>query len=96
MKRFMAMQNTACSDASSCAPAACDCASESCCIRSDMAVLAVSFFIMILVSICLSILGLIGLLVRLVLAWGIVSLLILGLRQDTAKSNGEMEMAAAA
>lgn len=61
-----------------------------------MAVLAVSFFIMILVSICLSILGLIGLLVRLVLAWGIVSLLILGLRQDTAKSNGEMEMAAAA
>ncbi len=96
MKRFMAMQNTACSDASSCAPAACGDASETLCIRSDMAILAVSFFIMILVSICLSILGLIGLLVRLVLVWGMVKILVLVMRQNTAKSNGEMGMAAAA
>lgn len=95
MARLLAMQNTACSDASNCAPAACAaCTSEANCVRSDMAVLAVSFFIMILVSICLSILGLIGLLVRLVLVWGLVELLIL--HQSMAKSNGEMETAAAA
>ena len=77
MMQFTAKQNTACSDASSCAPATC-CAASACTADSaafckDTAILAVSFFIIILVSICLCILGLRGLLVRLVLAWGLVN-----------------------
>mgnify|MGYP006987366267 CR=1 FL=1 len=89
MMQFTAKQNTACSDASSCAPATC-CAASACTADSaafckDTAILAVSFFIIILVSICLSILGLRCLLVRLVLAWGLV--IIMMHNSKSAKSN---------
>ena len=93
MMQFTAKQNTACSDASSCAPATC-CAASACTADSaafckDTAILAVSFFIIILVSICLCILGLRGLLVRLVLAWGLVNgmLLIMMYKFKNAKSD---------
>ena len=93
MMQFTAKQNTACSDASSCAPATC-CAASACTADSaafckDTAILAVSFFIIILVSICLCILGLRGLLVRLVLAWGLVNgmLLIMMYKLKNAKSD---------
>lgn len=62
--------------------------SGACCIRKDMAFLAVSFFILILVSICLNVLGLSGLLVLLVLAWGLVKRV--SLNPEHAKSSGEM------
>ena len=100
MMQFTAKQNTACSDASSCAPATC-CAASACTADSaafckDTAILAVSFFIIILVSICLCILGLRGLLVRLVLARGLVIMdRIIANKFKSAKSNGEMNLAAA-
>ena len=100
MMQFTAKQNTACSDASSCAPATC-CAASACTADSaafckDTAILAVSFFIIILVSICLCILGLRGLLVLLVLARGLVIMdRIIANKFKSAKSNGEMNLAAA-
>ena len=91
MMQFTAKQNTACSDASSCAPATC-CAASACTADSaafckDTAILAVSFFIIILVSICLCILGLRGLLVRLVLAWGLVNGMLL-MMNDFKRAKG--------
>ncbi len=102
MMQFMAKQNTACSDASACAPAACAasaCTTDTAAIHMDMAILAVSFFVIaaVAVSICLSILGLRGLLVLLVLAWGLVIMVrIIADNFKSAKSNGEMNLAAAA
>ena len=98
MMQFTEKQNTACSDASSCAPATC-CAASACTADSaafckDTAILAVSFFIIILVSICLCILGLRGLLVRLVLAWGLV--IIMMHNSKSAKSNSETDTPEAA
>ena len=102
MMQFTAKQNTACSDASSCAPATC-CAASACTADSaafckDTAILAVSFFIIIIatvaVSICLSVLGLRGLLVRLVLAWGLV--IIMMHNSKSAKSNSETDTPEAA
>ena len=95
MMQFTAKQNTACSDAFSCAPATC-CAASACTadtavICKDTAILAVSFFIIatVAVSICLSVLGLRGLLVLLVLAWGLVNgmLLIMMYKLKNAKSD---------
>ena len=100
--QFMAKQNTACSDASACAPAACAasaCTADTAVICKDTAILAVSFFIIatVAVSICLSVLGLRGLLVLLVLAWGLVIMdRIIANKFKSAKSNGEMNLAAAA
>ena len=92
MMQFMAKQNTACSDASACAPAACAasaCTADTAVICKDTAILAV--------SICLSVLGLRGLLVLLVLAWGLVIMdRIIANKFKSAKSNGEMNLAAAA
>ncbi len=102
MMQFMAKQNTACSDASACAPAACAasaCTADTAVICKDTAILAVSFFIIatVAVSICLSVLGLRGLLVLLVLAWGLVIMVrIIADNFKSAKSNGEMNLAAAA
>lgn len=102
MMQFMAKQNTACSDASACAPAACAasaCTADTAVICKDTAILAVSFFIVatVAVSICLSVLGLRGLLVLLVLAWGLVIMdRIIANKFKSAKSNGEMNLAAAA
>ena len=100
MMQFMAKQNTACSDASACAPAACAasaCTTDTAAIHMDMAILAVSFFIIAAVSICLSVLGLRGLLVLAVLAWGLVIVnRIIADNFKSAKSNGEMNLAAAA
>ena len=102
MMQFMAKQNTACSDASACAPAACAasaCTADTAVICKDTAILAVSFFIIatVAVSICLSVLGLCGLLVLLVLAWGLVIMVrIIADNFKSAKSNGEMNLAAAA
>ena len=65
----------------------------------DTAILAVSFFVIaaVAVSICLSVLGLCGLLVLLVLAWGLVIMVrIIANKFKSAKSNGEMNLAAAA
>ena len=94
MMQFMAKQNTACSDASACAPAACAasaCTADTAVICKDTAILAVSFFIIatVAVSICLSVLGLRGLLVLLVLAWGLVNgmLLIMRYKLKNAKSD---------
>ena len=95
MMQFTAKQNTACSDASSCAPATC-CAASACTADSaafckDTAILAVSFFIIILVlvSICIRVFPIIGLLVLLVLAWGLVNgmLLIMMYKLKNAKSD---------
>ena len=102
MMQFMAKKNTACSDASACAPAACAasaCTADTAVICKDTAILAVSFFIIatVAVSICLSVLGLRGLLVLLVLAWGLVIMdRIIANKFKSAKSNGEMNLAAAA
>ena len=102
MMQFMAKQNTACSDASACAPATCAasaCTADTAVICKDTAILAVSFFIVatVAVSICLSVLGLHGLLVLLVLAWGLVIMdRIIANKFKSAKSNGEMNLAAAA
>ena len=102
MMQFMAKQNTACSDASACAPAACAasaCTADTAVICKDTAILAVSFFIIatVAVSICLSVLGLRGLLVLLVLAWGLVIMdRIIANKFKSAKSNGKMNLAAAA
>ena len=101
MMQFMAKQNTACSDASACAPATCAafaCTADTAVICMDTAILAVSFFIIIVaVSICLSILGLRGLLVLAVLAWGLVIVnRIIANNFKSAKCNGEMNLAAAA
>ena len=102
MMQFMAKQNTACSDASACAPAACAasaCTADTAVICKDTAILAVSFFIIatVAVSICLSVLGLRGLLVLLVLAWGLVIMdRIIANKFKSAKSNGEMNLAATA
>ena len=100
MMQFMAKQNTACSDASACAPAACAasaCTADTAVICKDTAILAVSFFIIatVAVSICLSVLGL--RLVLAVLAWGLVIVnRIIANNFKSAKSNGEMNLAAAA
>ena len=99
MMQFMAKQNTACSDASACAPAACAasaCTADTAVICKDTAILAVSFFIIatVAVSICLSVLGLRGLLVRLVLAWGLV--IIMMHNSKSAKSNSETDTPEAA
>ena len=87
MMQFTAKQNTACSDASSCAPATC-CAASAC---TDTAILAVSFSIsiLVLVSICIRVFPIIGLLVLLVLAWGLVNgmLLIMMYKLKNAKSD---------
>ena len=100
MMQFMAKQNTACSDASACAPATCAasaCTADTAVICKDTAILDVSFFIIAAVSICLSVLGLRGLLVLLVLAWGLVIMdRIIANKFKSAKSNGEMNLAAAA
>ena len=100
MMQFMAKQNTACSDASACAPATCAasaCTADTAVICKDTAILAVSFFIIATVAICLSVLGLRGLLVLLVLAWGLVIMdRIIANKFKSAKSNGEMNLAAAA
>ena len=101
MMQFMAKQNTACSDASACAPATCAasaCTADTAVICKDTAILAVSFFIIatVAVSICLSVLGLRGLLVLLVLARGLVIMdRIIANKFKSAKSNGEMNLAAA-
>ena len=99
MMQFMAKQNTACSDASACAPATCAasaCTADTAVICKDTAILAVSFFIIatVAVSICLSVLGLRGLLVRLVLAWGLV--IIMMHNSKSAKSNSETDTPEAA
>ena len=97
MMQFMAKQNTACSDASACAPAACAasaCTADSAAFCKDTAILAVSFFIIILVSICLCILGLRGLLVRVVLAWGLVIIMMHNCK--SAKSNSDTDIPEAA
>ena len=97
MMQFTAKQNTACSDASACAPAACAasaCTADTAVICKDTAILAVSFFIIAAVSICLSVLGLRGLLVRLVLAWGLV--IIMMHNSKSAKSNSETDTPEAA
>ena len=99
MMQFMAKQNTACSDASACAPAACAasaCTADTAVICKDTAILAVSFFIIatVAVSICLSVLGLRGLLVLLVLAWGLV--IIMMHNSKSAKSNSETDTPEAA
>ena len=97
MMQFMAKQNTACSDASACAPAACAasaCTADTAVICKDTAILAVSFFIIAAVSICLSVLGLRGLLVLLVLAWGLV--IIMMHNSKSAKSNSETDTPEAA
>ena len=98
MMQFTAKQNTAWSDASSCAPATC-CAASACTADSaafckDTAILAVSFFIIIHVSICLCILGLRGLLVRVVLAWGLVSIMMHNCK--SSKSNSDTDIPEAA
>ncbi len=97
MMQFKAMQNTAYTDASACAPAtrSASCAAAACAgmenlLHLDTAILAVSFFIIFLVlgvSICFGILGLRGLLVRLVLAWFLVGLMIITKLHTAAKSN---------
>ena len=99
MMQFMAKQNTACSDASACAPATCAasaCTADTAVICKDTAILAVSFFIIatVAVSICLSVLGLRGLLVLLVLAWGLV--IIMMHNSKSAKSNSETDTPEAA
>ena len=99
MMQFTAKQNTACSDASACAPAACAasaCTADTAVICKDTAILAVSFFIIatVAVSICLSVLGLRGLLVRLVLAWGLV--IIMMHNSKSAKSNSDTDTPEAA
>ena len=99
MMQFTAKQNTACSDASACAPATCAasaCTADTAVICKDTAILAVSFFIIatVAVSICLSVLGLRGLLVRLVLAWGLV--IIMMHNSKSAKSNSETDTPEAA
>ena len=90
MMQFTAKQNTACSDASACAPAACAasaCTADTAVICKDTAILAVSFFIIAAVSICLSVLGLRGLLVLLVLAWGLVNGMLL-MMNDFKRAKG--------
>ncbi len=94
MMQFTAKQNTACSDASSCAPATCcaasACTADSAAVCKDTAILAVSFSISILmlVSICMRVFSIIGLLVLLVLAWGLVNGMLLMMNRFTsAKSN---------
>ena len=104
MMQFKAMQNTAYTDASACAPAtrSASCAAAACAgtenlLHLDTAILAVSFFIIFLVlgvSICFGILGLRGLLVRLVLAWGLV--IIMMHNSKSAKSNSETDTPEAA
>ena len=74
--------------------AASACTADSAAFCKDTAILAVSFFIIILVSICLCILGLRGLLVRLVLAWGLV--IIMMHNSKSAKSNSETDTPEAA
>ena len=70
MMQFTAKQNTACSDASSCAPATCcaasACTADSAAVCKDTAILAVSFSIsiLVLVSICIRVFPIIGLLVN--------------------------------
>ena len=102
MMQFTAKQNTARTDASACAPATCAaCArtADTAAIRMDTAILAVSFFVIaaVAVSICISVLGLRGLLVLLVLAWGLVIMVrVIANKFKSAKSNGEMNLAAAA
>ena len=95
MMQFTAKQNTACSDASSCAPATCcaasACTADSAAVCKDTAILAVSFSIsiLVLVSICICVFSIIGLLVLLVLAWGLVNgmLLIMMYKIKNAKSD---------
>ena len=85
MMQFTAKQNTACSDASSCAPATCcaasACTADSAAVCKDTAILAVSFSIsiLVLVSICICVFSIIGLLVLLVLAWGLVNGMLLSM-----------------
>lgn len=96
MMQFTAKQNTACSDASSCAPATCcaasACTADSAAVCKDTAILAVSFSIsiLVLVSICIRVFPIIGLLVLLVLAWGLVNgmLLIMMYKLKNAKATG--------
>ena len=95
MMQFTAKQNTACSDASSCAPATCcatsACTADSSAVCKDTAILAVSFSIsiLVLVSFCIRVFPIIGLLVLLVLAWGLVNgmLLIMMYKLKNAKSD---------
>ena len=95
MMQFTAKQNTACYDASSCAPATCcaasACTADSAAVCKDTAILAVSFSIsiLVLVSICIRVFPIIGLLVLLVLAWGLVNgmLLIMMYKLKNAKSD---------
>ena len=90
MMQFTAKKNTACSDASSCAPATCcaasACTADSAAVCKDTAILAVSFSIsiLVLVSICIRVFPIIGLLV---LAWGLVNgmLLIMMYKLKNAK-----------
>ena len=83
MMQFTAKQNTACSDASSCAPATCcaasACTADSAAVCKDTAILAV---------------GLRGLLVLLVLAWGLV--IIMMHNSKSAKSNSDTDTPEAA
>ena len=94
MMQFTAKQNTACSDASSCAPATCcaasACTAESAVICKGTARMAVSFSIsiLVLVSICMRVFSIIGLLVLLVLVWGLVNgMLIMTNKFKSAKGN---------
>ena len=94
MMQFTAKQNTACSDASRCAPATCAASArtaDSAAVCKDTAILAVSFSIsiLVLVSICIRVFPIIGLLVLLVLAWGLVNgmLLIMMYKLKNAKSD---------
>ena len=95
MMQFTAKQNTARSGASSCAPATCcaasACMADSAAVCKDTAILAVSFFIsiLVLVSICIRVFSIIGLLVLLVLAWGLVNgMLLMMSKRKSAKGNG--------
>ena len=78
MMQFTAKQNTACSDASSCAPATC-CAASAC--TADYAAVCKDTAIRVF--------PIIGLLVLLVLAWGLVNgmLLIMMYKLKNAKSD---------
>ena len=80
MMQFTAKQNTACSDASSCAPATC-CAASAC--TADSAAVCKD------TAICIRVFPIIGLLVLLVLAWGLVNgmLLIMMYKLKNAKSD---------
>ena len=99
MMQFTAKQNTARSDASCYAPATCcaasACTADSSAVCKDTAALAVSFsisiIIMIIAAVCLRVFSILGLLVLLVLAWGLVNgmfIVMNNLKEQKATANG--------